>query len=64
MRLATRPIINPMAADAYRLVTLSVCIRTVSDLIERHFAVFADVPYQNPDSRQQWEELWESETEL
>jgi hypothetical protein len=35
--------------------------RTVSDLIERRFAEFAGVPYQNPLSRQQWEELWEEE---
>jgi hypothetical protein len=35
--------------------------RTVSDLIERRFAEFADVPYQNPFSRQQWKELWETE---
>jgi hypothetical protein len=36
-------------------------IRSVSDLMERRFAEFAGVPYQNPISRQQWEELWETE---
>ena len=38
-------------------------VRTVSDLIERRFAEFAGVPYQDPLSRQQWEELWEMEAE-
>jgi hypothetical protein len=33
----------------------------VSDFIERRFAEFAGVPYQNSLSRQQWEELWETE---
>jgi hypothetical protein len=75
MRPATRPIINSMAMDGCRPVTLSAAllalglhlrarIRTVSDLIERHFAEFAGVPHQNPNTRQQWEELWESEAEL
>jgi hypothetical protein len=41
-----------------------VGIRSVSDLIERRFAEFAGVPYQNPFSRQLWEELWESGTWL
>lgn len=35
--------------------------RTVSDSIERRIAEFAGVPYQNLLSRQQWEELWETE---
>jgi hypothetical protein len=39
-------------------------IRTVNDLIERRFAEFAGVPYQDPLSRQQWEELWEREAGL
>jgi hypothetical protein len=34
------------------------------DLIERRFAAFADVPYEDPLSRQQWEQLWETELEL
>ena len=38
-------------------------IRIVTDLIERRFAGFAGVPYQSPLSRQQWEELWETEAE-
>jgi hypothetical protein len=32
-----------------------------TDLVARGFAEFARVPYQNPLSRQQWEELWEAE---
>ncbi len=40
-----------------------VGIRTISDLIERRFADFADVPYHNPLRRQQWEELWETEAQ-
>jgi hypothetical protein len=36
-------------------------IRTVSDLLERRFADFAGVPYQNPHSQREWEELWETE---
>jgi len=38
-------------------------IHTLSDLVERRFAEFASVPYQNRLSRQQWEELWESVAE-
>jgi hypothetical protein len=38
-------------------------IRTVIDLMERRFAEFAGVPYQNPLSRQHWEELWETEAD-
>jgi hypothetical protein len=38
-----------------------VGIRTASDLLERRFAEFAGVPYQNPLGRQQWEDLWETE---
>jgi hypothetical protein len=36
-------------------------IRTMSDLFARRFADFAGVPYQNPLSRREWEELWETE---
>lgn len=39
-------------------------VRTVTDLMERRFAEFAGVPYQNPLSRQQWQELWEAEAVL
>jgi hypothetical protein len=38
-------------------------IHAVSDLLELRFAEFAGVPYQSPLSRQQWEELWETEAE-
>jgi broad specificity phosphatase PhoE len=40
---------------------LRVGIRTVRNLIERRFAEFAGVPYQNAHSRQQWEELFRAE---
>jgi hypothetical protein len=40
---------------------MRVTIRTVSDLIERRFASYAGVPYQNSLSRRDWEELWETE---
>jgi hypothetical protein len=36
-------------------------IHTMSDLVERRFVQFADVPYVSPVSRQQWEKLWEME---
>jgi hypothetical protein len=32
-----------------------------SDLMERRFAEFARVPYHDPPSRQQWQELWDVE---
>jgi hypothetical protein len=37
---------------------LRVLIRAVSCNLERCFAAFADVPYNEPVSRQQWELLW------
>jgi hypothetical protein len=40
---------------------LRVNIRTVGDFLERRFAEFAGLPYQDALSRQQWEELWEAE---
>jgi hypothetical protein len=39
-------------------------IRTASDVIERRFAEFAGVPYQDPLCRRQWEDLWEMEAEI
>jgi hypothetical protein len=44
--------------------TVQIGIRTMRDLIERRFARFARVPYQDPLCREQWEELWETEAEL
>ena len=41
-----------------------VGIRSASDVIERRFAEFAGVPYQTPVSRQQWQDLWQTEAEL
>jgi hypothetical protein len=40
---------------------LRVLIRAASCKIERQFATFADVPYHDPLSRQQWEQLWRAE---
>jgi hypothetical protein len=40
---------------------LGVLIRAVSCKIERHFATFADVPYYDPISRQEWEQLWKTD---
>jgi hypothetical protein len=40
---------------------LRIGMLTASDLIHRRFAAFARVPYQNPLSRQQWEDLWDAE---
>lgn len=45
------------------LVALGLRIRgrvlALAELVERLFAEFAGVPYADPASRQQWEELWE-----
>jgi hypothetical protein len=43
---------------------LREAIRALSDLIESRFAAFAGVPYEDPLSQQQWEQLWETELEL
>jgi hypothetical protein len=70
------PTVNSIAMDNRRPVQfmaatfvalgyhVRIGIRTVSDLIGRRFAEFAGVPYQNPRSRQRWEELWETEASL
>jgi hypothetical protein len=42
---------------------MRIGIRTVSDLLELRFAEFAGVPYQGHLSRQQWDELWETEAQ-
>lgn len=42
---------------------LRVLIRAASCKIEYQFATFADVPYHGPLSRQQWEQLWRSESQ-
>jgi hypothetical protein len=43
---------------------LRQAMRALYDLIESRFAAFAGVPYEDPLSRQQWEQLWETEIEL
>jgi hypothetical protein len=69
------PAVNAIAVDNRRRVPLLAAffvalgcqirkaIRTVSDLVERRFAEFAGVPYQNSVDRQQWEDLWETDAE-
>jgi hypothetical protein len=71
----TVPTVNSIAMDHRRPVQsmaaffvafgyhARIGIRTVTDHLELRFAEFAGVPYQNPLSRQQWEELWETEAE-
>jgi hypothetical protein len=67
--LRARRAVSPASAEfvAAFLVALGyqlrIGIRAVSDLLERRFAEFAGVPYRSPASRQQWEELWETEAE-
>jgi hypothetical protein len=39
-------------------------VRCMCDALERHFAEFAALPYQDPGERRQWEDLWEAEAEL
>jgi hypothetical protein len=36
-------------------------MRAANCKIERQFATFADVPYHDPLSRQQWEQLWRAD---
>ena len=53
------PFITPiLVAIGYQL---GVLIRSASSKIERQFATFADVPYHDRLSRQQWEQLWRAE---
>jgi hypothetical protein len=52
-----------MLEQKWRRCRVWIGVRTVTDVMERRFAEFARVPYQNPLSRQQWEELWETEAE-
>jgi len=39
-------------------------MRALSETIEHRFATFAAVPYHDPVSRRQWEQVWETEAEL
>jgi hypothetical protein len=56
-----RPIQSMAAIFAALGYHARAAIRTLNDLMERRFAEFAGVPYQGPLSRQQWQELWETE---
>jgi hypothetical protein len=38
-------------------------MHTVGHCIERHFAAFAHVPHETLLTREQWEELWESDAQ-
>jgi hypothetical protein len=40
---------------------MRVATRTMSAELECRFATFAGVPYHDPVSRQQWEQVWEEE---
>jgi hypothetical protein len=40
---------------------MRMTIRAMSQQIASGFAAFAGVPYEDPLSRQQWEQLWETE---
>jgi hypothetical protein len=40
---------------------LGVLSRVATSKIEREFATFANVPYQDRLSRQQWEQQWRAE---
>jgi len=40
---------------------LGALIRIANSRIERRFSTFADVPYHDRLSRQQWEQLWREE---
>jgi hypothetical protein len=64
--IATRGCLPVQSIAAFFLALgyhVRIGIRTVSDLLEQRLAEFAGVPYQDPLSRQQWEELWETEAE-
>lgn len=75
MSTVIAPAVNAIAADNRRRTPLLAAffvalacqmrkaIRTVSDLVERRFAEFAGVPYQNSVDRQQWDDLWETDAE-
>ena len=56
-----RPVHFMVAFLAVVGFNMQLGLRTIGDLVERRFADFAGVPYLNPLSRQQWEELWETE---
>jgi hypothetical protein len=74
MSTVIAPTLNSIAMDHRRPVQfmppilvalgnrLRVSIHTVCNLLERRFAEFADLPYQDALGRQQWEELWETES--
>lgn len=56
---------DPRFIAAFLLATRCIRngLRSASDLFERRFAEFADVPYENRISRQQWQQLSEAERE-
>jgi hypothetical protein len=42
---------------------LGALIRAASCKIEHQFATFVDVPYHDPLSRRQWEQLWRADAQ-
>jgi hypothetical protein len=41
---------------------MRVAMRALSNRVERRFATFAGVPYHDSLCRQQWQQLWETES--
>jgi hypothetical protein len=39
----------------------SAAMLAMSHWIQQRFSAFADVPYENPLTRQEWEDIWESD---
>jgi hypothetical protein len=59
--------LNPSTAqsfcpESHLILRVRVAMRTVSYLMERCFATFAGVTYHDALYRQQWEQLWETES--
>jgi hypothetical protein len=59
--LDNRPQSELLTPMGYRL---REAIRALYDLMDSRFAAFAGVPYEDPLSRQQWEQLWETDLEV
>jgi hypothetical protein len=39
----------------------SAAVLAMGHWIQQRFSAFADVPYENPLNRQEWEDIWESD---
>jgi hypothetical protein len=66
---ARYPIVTEISCRSQLVTTVLVALgrnmrvatRTMSAELECRFATFAGVPYHDPASRQQWEQVWEAE---